>query len=321
MPHLRRSIASNRGNVCKILKLLSASGVQYEDECVFSEEEWAVLPSDWATMQEVAQLFRRDRRPDRLVSAYVANIRRELQGVLTVFSFGHWFTREEADELVALYDIGSFEDGAKQARWLGAVVSQPWASPDVRFAVMRKRLGASALFHNELQHKGADWTAFGDDELLELIKCCDALLGHDAVAKELCRRGLEPRQLRGFVGPAMEDPDVLESRALALCRYAVLNVSLFKSVQLDSAEEGFPTDRAVVYAIVGRWTRQMHPFLPRDVQAVAMVTLWALTRRMGTRHLVYKVLEYALRPTTVDPFRAMGLPRVRSIVALLRRAS
>jgi hypothetical protein len=72
MPHLRRIIASNRGNVPKGLKLLCASGVQFEDESVFSEEEWAVLLSDWAAMLEAAQLFRRDRRPDRLVSAYIA---------------------------------------------------------------------------------------------------------------------------------------------------------------------------------------------------------------------------------------------------------
>jgi hypothetical protein len=241
-----------------------------------------------------------------------------LQAILTVFSFGHWFTREEADEVVALYDRGSFEDGAKQVRWLGALVSQPWASPDVRFAVMRKRLSASALFHNELQHDGADWAAFDDDELLELIDRCDTLLGHDAVAKELCLRGLVQQQVRTFVDLAMEDPDLSESRALALCHYAVHNVPLFDSVQLDSAEEPFPTDRVVVYAIVGRWTKKAHPFLPRDVQSVAMVTLWALTRRMGTRHLVYKVLEYALRPAAVGPFRAMGLPRVRSIVALVR---
>jgi hypothetical protein len=184
--------------------------------------------------------------------------------------------------------------------------------------VLRRRLEMSSEFSYDLQHKGADWTAFDDAQLLELINCCERLVRHDAVAKELCRRGLVQKQVRTFVDLAMEDHDLSESRALALCRYAVHNVSLFDSVQLDSAEESFPTDRAVVYAMVGRWTKKAHPYLPRDVQAVALMTLWALSRQMGTRHLVYEVLEMALRPPADGPLCTMGLPRVRSVVALLR---
>jgi hypothetical protein len=86
-------------------------------------------------------------------------------------------------------------------------------------------------------------------------------------------------------------------------------------VQLDAEQPG---DRAMVFAAVGRWTRQMHPYLPRDVQAVALMTQWALSRRMGTRHLVYKVLEMALRSPAGEPHCSMGLPRVRSVLALLR---
>ncbi len=59
------------------------------------------------------------------------------------------------------------------------------------------------------------------------------------------------------------------------------------------------------------------------MQQAALVTLWALTRRVGTRHLVYMILERAL--VCGDDARRYDVPMhspmhlFHAVVALLRR--
>jgi hypothetical protein len=318
MPQLKRDVAQRRAYPTRLVSLLLAAGVQYEDEAIFSEDEWCVLLSEAPGLEQMAKLYQRGGRPSYLVSKFLGLVREvtHLEGALLAVS--HWLTQREADELIALYDGPTFGNAYEQACFLGCLLSRSSASPSVRFAVLRKRLEHSPAFHYEVEHEGADWAAFNNAQLSELIHCCRDLLGHIAVANELCRRRLVPLQLPAFVRDKMRGQGLVNSQALALCRYAVQNIGLFESVQLDAKVQARASDRAVVYAIVGRWTREAHPYLPHGVQAVAMVTLWALTWRMGTRHLVYRVLELALRAPRVPPTFAVGLPRVRSVIALLR---
>jgi hypothetical protein len=321
MPQIRRDIATRSDNLWHSVRYLGAAGLRCGDEPVFSEAEWSFILSDLSLMEPVALSFRRDkRRPTPLVEAYLARVRSSGgQDASMLSHFGHWLTREEADQLVALYDGHTFQSGYKDV-CLGALVARSWASRDVRFAVLRKRLGKCADFHWNFESGGVDWGSFDDSQLLELIDGWDGVLGQAAMAQELCRRKLEPKQLRAIVRDRLSAPTPLTvAETFAMCCYAVHDTSMFDTLQLDAEQQTQPGDRAVVYAAVGRWKREVHPYLLRQVQAVALTTLWALSRRMGTRYLVYKVLEMALRPPADGPLCTTGLPRVRSVVGLLRQ--
>jgi hypothetical protein len=196
MPKIRSDIAAKQDHVWIVLQLLKDNC--FEDESVFSEEEWEFLLNRTSFLQILARLFHRERRPNRIVAAFLLNARRELQVAQNMTCFGpRWVTREEADELVVMYDGLTPQRDPAHLQFLAVLLSRPWASRSLRFAVLRKLLSETPRLHHDLVCAGADWAVFDDAELRQLVSCCDDLLGHDAVAQELCRRRLEPRELQG----------------------------------------------------------------------------------------------------------------------------
>jgi hypothetical protein len=194
---------------------------------MFTEAEWSFIFRGMSVMEDVASLFQSDRRgPTPLVEAYLARVHSGVKDPAVLSHFGHWLTREQADELVALYDGDTVVSDTKDDI-LGALVAYPWASRDVRFAVLRKRLSTCVDFLWNFEYADADWRTFDDSQLLELIDGCNCILGHAAMAQELCRRSLEPAQLRAFVRDRVSSPAPLQFTEALQCAATLCTTQAF----------------------------------------------------------------------------------------------
>ncbi len=295
--HFRRNVARKRRKLWLDVELLHTVGAELDPDS-FSREEWQTLGSEEKTVQLLPKVLRNSGRPEQLVAICLERTRAK-ESIACVFLplVARWLTQAEAEELIALFDRQVRQAG--ESTGLGWLLTRPWASLEMRTAVLLKRL-TDAGFAESLDEVDAEWSAFIDAQLEEFALRCSLLFEQEAVAKELCRRGLPTQSLRSGVAALaqrkMKPKHWLADSTLgwALCRYAVHDPSLFNTIKFGRALGHSEDDaRARIYTIVGRWKYRYHGYLPHNVQRVALVTLWALSK-LGTRYIVYMILERAL---------------------------
>ncbi len=197
-----------------------------------------------------------------------------------------------------------------------------------------------------LPHGKFDWSTFSNEEMLFFLQTAPNVLGGDPFARELCCRNFFPPEVQstvlqlcglGRVTPTVPivvvdaktalkeklrlraekmSKKVKEMNTPGLCRLAVHNVELFAALELQPSTVFESEARAFVLQAVGRWRRRYHRYLPRPVQQVALLVLWALTKRVGTRHIVYMILERGL--VFDNEFHEMSVELFQAVVQLMR---
>jgi hypothetical protein len=183
---------------------------------------------------------------------------------------------------------------------LGWVLGRPWAPLRVRFDAMCRWMSQDPVLA-KVGAAGADWSGFSDAQLLQLVSLAPMVSCHETFALELIRRRFVPTEVRAAVKSYALSFWMMGGLSaslpfpvwLSMCRYAVYDVSIFEGLTLPEMLSRLDL-RVGLYSIVGRWSPRYHALLPREVQEAALVTLWILKPRVGTRHLVYLILSLAL---------------------------
>jgi hypothetical protein len=321
----RRNLELGRGSVGLDLRVLREAHVTLH-ESSFSKAGWDQLCSvELWQAEDLWHCLADDARPDRLVEAVVRQAMDPAwHSLKTVRKAWRWMKPEQADVLLARFDGAGEERDEDMEGSLAWLAGLPLASVHARERVMLHRL-ARPGFWRCLDEQGgpslADWTCFSNDQLESFADVQPGLVLQLSFAREWCRRGL---QLKPAMRSALQQPDYSEGLNRAgLCCLALRDVALFDYVKVKPLAASAPIlegARDTVYQLEGRWTARRHRHLPRSVQQVALTTLLALTPLVGTRHIVYMILERSLvADVPSGGFVLVTQAHFEAVIALLRQ--
>jgi hypothetical protein len=312
----RRSLAQGRDSLALDLQLLSQAGIWLHGAC-FSDSEWDVLCA--ASLEEIDGLwdcFADDARPDRLVDAMVQRAMAPDfdEPPSIVLSAWEWMSATQAEMLMSRFlEANDDGDGA-----LATMASGPPASPHAREQMLLKMLHSSAFWSSLDSGGDADWKCYSNEQLDTFAELQTGLVLLPSFARELVARSIV---LKPEWRHVLRDADMLaEMGRASLCCYALHDLSLFADLKVGPCADAEDKAREIVFSFAGHWSARRHRHLPRSVQQVALVTIWALKRRVGTRHIVYMILERAL---VAEPFDCCDSEYshelFEAVLALLRR--
>jgi hypothetical protein len=166
----------------------------------------------------------------------------------------------------------------------------------------------------------ADWKCFSDCQLEAFADLQPGIVLLLSFAQEVVSRKmvLKPALRRVLLDPTTVAPVGSD----ALFWYALHELTLFDGMEAKpSTGEEEDMARDIVFRLVGRWSAKRHRHLPRSIQQVALTTMWALRPRVGTRHVVYMILERALvaQPIRRDNVSVLTSQQFEAVLALLRQ--
>jgi hypothetical protein len=312
----RRNLSQGRASLDHDVRVLSEAGVTFHPAS-FSDSEWDRLCSaDSDDVEDLWSCF--VARPDRLVENFLRRALAADSGPLSGPSaVWNWLHPVEADMLVKRCDEDPTMEDESVLAWIAA---QPQASMQVRERLLLKRL-PSELFWIYLDsdhgYGRADWKCFSSCQLEAFGELQPGIAVLLSFAREVVWRKmvLKPPLRRVLLDPTT----VASVGSDALFWYALHDLSLFdgKEAKPSNGEEEDKA-RDIVFRLVGRWSAKRHRHLPRSVQQVALATMWALKPRVGTRHVVYIILERALVAQPIERDNVLTLQQFEAVLALLR---
>jgi hypothetical protein len=311
----RRNLGQGRDSLGADLEVLRGAGAKLRQSSL-SESEWGRLSAaDPRIVADIWHCLADDVRPDGLVVSFMRQDWSAGSEALVLPTVWKWMKPSQADMLIACFDLD--EDGVEDAT-LAWLVARPLGSVQLRERVLVKHLPRSEFWSLlDLQDRRwpADWKCFSDNQLDRFVEIEPRLVLLLSFARELMARRIQLKEawcdtlgkMCGGVSKA------------AHCLYAMHDVTLFVGLDVKPCsreEDGKARD--LIFCLGGHWSTRLHLHLPRCVQQVALVTLWALKPRVGTRHVVYMILERAL---IADPFdgRAVSRPQLHAVIEMLRR--
>jgi hypothetical protein len=291
----RRNLAQGRDSLALDLELVNDALVRVERSS-FSDREWGLLCCSGLTvLGHLWHCFSDETRPPDLVDAFLAHVTEEgadpMEMLPVVWSS---LLPAQADMLIehCERDFASEETFA-------CLAAQPLASMQARERVLLKHLASEEFWVSLDSNAGywtADWRGFSEEQLVRFLELQPRIVLLFSFAREVVSRKIV---LKPACHGVLLDPNVPEEVGrTALCWYAMHDVRLFDSVFVaEPCRSTAEFDaREIMFVLAGCWSARRHQHLPHIVQQIALVTLWALTSRVGTRHIVYMILERALIP-------------------------
>jgi hypothetical protein len=315
----RRNLAQGRDTLAFDLQLLREAGVRFH-ATFFSEKEWDQLRSaDLVRVEHLWHCFADDARPDRLVEQCLQQIvEQDGADEEMITMLWPWLRAAEAAMLINFFGEANRRGDDAALAWM---VARPLAPMSVRESHLHERLARPGFWYELDARDGctpADWKCFSSEQLVRFAELEPGLVLLLSFARELVARNMV---LKAVLRRALLQPNhlVRVGRA-ALCWYALHDVSSFDDVKVEPCLAR-DEDRArdVIFALLGHWTARYHRLMPRRVRQVAPLVVWALVRRVGTRHVVYMILERALVSDWRDRFVHVPREVFDAVIGLLRR--